>query len=54
MHEVCARDLGAMFSGLLRTNADVRVIGVQQLTYSEFVRSLPNPTGSCFNSVSAF
>jgi flagellar motor switch protein FliM len=44
MHEACARDLVAMFSGLLRTNVDVRVIGVQQLTYGEFVSALSNPT----------
>jgi flagellar motor switch protein FliM len=30
----------------LRTIIDVRVVGVEQLTYSEFVHSLPNPT--CF------
>ena len=36
---------------LLRTIIDVRVVGVEQLTYSEFVHSLPNPT--CFAIVQA-
>jgi flagellar motor switch protein FliM len=46
MHEVFARDLGATYSGLLRTNVDVRAAGARQLTYHEFIQSLPNPT--CF------
>ncbi|MCA9283505.1 MAG: hypothetical protein KDA30_15885, partial [Phycisphaerales bacterium] len=46
IHEVFARNFGATLSGLLRTIVDVRVVGVEQLTYSEFVHSLPNPT--CF------
>jgi flagellar motor switch protein FliM len=46
IHEVFARNLGATMSGLLRTIVDVRVVGVEQLTYNEFIHSLPNPT--CF------
>jgi len=46
IHEVFARNFGATLSGLLRTIVDVRVVGVEQLTYSEFIHSLPNPT--CF------
>ncbi len=46
IHEVFARNLGATLSGLLRTIIDVRVVGVEQLAYSEFIQSLPNPT--CF------
>lgn len=46
IHGVFARNLSATLSGLLRTIIDVRVIGVEQLTYSEFIHSLPNPT--CF------
>lgn len=46
IHEVFARNFGATLSGILRTIIDVRVVGVEQLTYNEFIHSLPNPT--CF------
>jgi len=46
IHEVFARNFGATLSGFLRTLVDVRVVGVEQLTYNEFIQSLPNPT--CF------
>lgn len=46
IHDGFARNFGATLSGFLRTIIDVRVVGVEQLTYSEFVHSLPNPT--CF------
>ncbi len=46
IHDGYARNFGATLSGFLRTIIDVRVVGVEQLTYSEFVHSLPNPT--CF------
>ncbi|MFQ5805418.1 MAG: flagellar motor switch protein FliM [Phycisphaerae bacterium] len=46
IHEVFARNFGATLSGLLRTIIDVRVVGVEQLTYNEFIHCLPNPT--CF------
>jgi flagellar motor switch protein FliM len=46
IHEVFARNFGATLSGMLRTIIDVRVVGVEQLTYYEFIHSLPNPT--CF------
>lgn len=46
IHEVFARNLGATLSGILRTIIEVRVVGVEQLTYNEFIHSLPNPT--CF------
>src|SRR5262245_29689920 len=51
IHEVFARNFGAMLSGFLRTIVDVRVVGVEQLTYSEFIHSLPNPT--CFVTLTA-
>ncbi|MGD8453065.1 MAG: flagellar motor switch protein FliM [Phycisphaerae bacterium] len=51
LHDGFARNFGATLSGFLRTIIDVRVIGVEQLTYSEFVHSLPNPT--CFIIVHA-
>jgi flagellar motor switch protein FliM len=50
-HEVMARNLAATLSGYLRTIADCKLTTVEQLTYSEFVMSLPNPT--CFNVLSA-
>ena len=51
LHEVFARNFGAALSGYLRTIVDVKLASVEQLTYSEFIMSLPNPT--CFNLVSA-
>ncbi len=47
MHEVLARKLGASLSAYLRTIVDVKLASVEQLTYQEFLMSLPNPT--CFN-----
>lgn len=46
IHDGFARNFGATLSGFLRTIIDTRVVGVEQLTYAEFVHSLPNPT--CF------
>ena len=50
-HEVMARNLAATLSGHLRTIVDCKLTTVEQLTYSEFVMSLPNPT--CFNVMTA-
>lgn len=47
LHEGLSRNFGAALSALLRTLVDIRVTSVDQLTYSEFVFSLENPT--CFN-----
>lgn len=47
MHEVLARKLGASLSSYLRTIVEVKLASVEQLTYQEFIMSLPNPT--CFN-----
>jgi len=47
LHEGFSREFGAGLSGMLRTIVDVKLISVDQLTYSEFVFSLENPT--CFN-----
>ena len=44
IHEGFARNLGASLSGFLRTIIEVRVATTEQLTYSEFIHSLPNPT----------
>ncbi len=51
IHDGFARNFGATLSGFLRTIIDVRVVGVEQLTYGEFIHSLPNPT--CFVIVQA-
>lgn len=51
IHEAFARNFGASLSGFLRTMVEVRVATTEQLTYSEFVQSLPSPT--CFNLLSA-
>ncbi len=47
MHEVLARKLAASLSAYLRTIVEVKLASVEQLTYQEFIMSLPNPT--CFN-----
>ncbi len=51
IHEGFARNFGASLSGFLRTIVEVRVASIEQLTFSEFIHSLPNPT--CFNLLSA-
>ena len=51
MHEGFGRNFGAALSALLRTIVEVKLTSVDQLTYSEFVFSLENPT--CFNLLSA-
>ncbi len=47
LHETLARNFGASISGMLRTMIEVKLLSVDQSTYSEFVFSLDNP--SCFN-----
>ena len=51
MHEGFGRNFGAALSALLRTIVEVKLTSVDQLTYSEFVFSLENPT--CFNLIQA-
>ena len=51
MHEGFGRNFGAALSALLRTIVEVKLTSVDQLTYSEFVFSLENPT--CFNLLKA-
>ncbi len=51
IHETFARNFGASLSGYLRTIIEVRVATAEQLTYSEFIHSLPNPTN--FNLLGA-
>jgi len=51
IHENFARNFRASLSGFLRTIVEVRVATAEQLTYSEFILSLPNPTN--FNLLEA-
>ena len=51
IHDSFARNFGASLSGFLRTIIEVRVATAEQLTYSEFIHSLPNPTN--FNLLTA-
>jgi len=47
LHEAFSRNYGAALSGFLRTIIEVKVANIEQMTFSEFTHSLPNPT--CFN-----
>lgn len=51
MHEGFSRNYGAALSALLRSIVEIKLTSVDQLTYSEFVFSLENPT--CFNLLRA-
>lgn len=44
VHESFARNFGAALSGFLRTIVEVKVATCEQMTYSEFISGLPNPT----------
>ena len=44
MHETFARQATIHLSSQLRTLANLHVASVDQLTYEEFIRSIPNPT----------
>ena len=51
MHEGFGRNFGASLSAMLRSIVEVKLTSVDQLTYSEFVFSLENP--SCYNVLNA-
>lgn len=51
LHEAFSRNFGALLSGFLRTITEVKVANIEQMTFSEFTHSLPNPT--CFNLLEA-
>lgn len=51
LHEGFSRNVGAGLSAMLRSIVEVKLTSVDQLTYSEFVFSLENPT--CFNVIRA-
>ncbi len=44
IHEVFARNFQVSISGFLRTIIDVKLVAVEQLTYSEFIMMLQTPT----------
>ncbi|MBL1216295.1 MAG: flagellar motor switch protein FliM [Planctomycetes bacterium] len=44
LHESFARVFGAALSGFMRTIVEIRVANAEQMTYAEFIASLPNPT----------
>ncbi|MDD2585249.1 MAG: flagellar motor switch protein FliM [Syntrophomonadaceae bacterium] len=44
IYENYSRSLGTYLAAQLRTPVQVEVLSVQQLTYEEFIRSIPNPT----------
>ena len=51
LHEGFGRNFGAALSAMLRSIVEVKLTSVDQMTYSEFVFSLENPT--CFNLLRA-
>lgn len=51
LHEGFARNFGASLSGFLRTIVEIKVATCEQMTYSEFISGLPNPTS--FNLIRA-
>ena len=51
LHEGFGRNFAAGLSAMLRSMVEVKLTSVDQLTYSEFVFSLENPT--CFNLLNA-
>ncbi|MDI3281338.1 MAG: flagellar motor switch protein FliM, partial [Bacillota bacterium] len=47
LHENFSRLLSTSLTTYLRVLVDVKLVSVQQMTYDEFIRSLPNPTVMC-------
>lgn len=50
MHDRFARNFSASLSAYLRTICEVNLVSVEQLSYAEFLLSLPDPTS--FNAIS--
>lgn len=50
MHDRFARNFSSSLSAYLRTLIEVDLLSVEQLSYAEFLLSLPDPT--CFNAIS--
>jgi flagellar motor switch protein FliM len=44
IHDNYARIISSYLSGQVRTNVKVKIESVQQITYDEFIHSVPNPT----------
>ncbi|WP_373898279.1 flagellar motor switch protein FliM [Haloimpatiens sp. FM7315] len=44
VHDNYSRIISSYLSAQLRTNIKVKIMSVQQITYEEFVHSMPNPT----------
>ncbi|NLA58795.1 MAG: flagellar motor switch protein FliM [Firmicutes bacterium] len=44
IHEQFARELSGMVSAKLRTRVELNVASIEQLTFGEFIRSVPNPS----------
>lgn len=51
LHDTFSRSFGAALTGFLRNIVEIRVSNIEQLTFGDFIQSLPNPT--CFNLLSA-
>ncbi|MDX9703456.1 MAG: flagellar motor switch protein FliM [Candidatus Auribacterota bacterium] len=51
VHENFARYLSNLMSAFLRTVVEINLIAVDQLTYGEFIMSLPNPTNMTLMSM---
>jgi flagellar motor switch protein FliM len=49
LHDRFARNFSSSLSAYLRTISEINLLSVEQLTYSEFLLSLPDPT--CFSSI---
>ena len=49
LHDRFARNFSSSLSAYLRTISEINLVSVEQLTYSEFLLSLPDPT--CFVSI---
>ncbi|MFH0924496.1 MAG: flagellar motor switch protein FliM [bacterium] len=52
LHDKLARNFSSSLSAYLRVIVDVSLISVDQMTYGEFLMSLPDPT--CFNIISMY
>jgi flagellar motor switch protein FliM len=50
MHDRFARNFSSSLSAYLRTITEVNLVSVEQLSYQEFLLSVPEPT--CFNAIS--
>ncbi len=54
LHERCARDLSTSLSAYLRTTVSLSVASVDQLSYSDLLRSFPDPTAFYAIAISHF